>query len=116
MLSISTSRPSARPTQTALFTMRRSLTSSPRAFTWHVASIRSRTRTCGKLGIAISVWGADGKVRQLDDLYPHLREEEPVPAPTSTIGAPVEHLDLATVIKVSHAVSGEIILEKLVDT
>ena len=38
------------------------------------------------------------------------------PAPTSTIGAPVEHLDLATVIKVSQAVSGEIVLEKLIDT
>ena len=61
-------------------------------------------------------WGADGKVRQLDELYPHLREEEPVPGPTSTIGAPVEHLDLATVIKVSQAVSGEIVLEKLIDT
>ena len=61
-------------------------------------------------------WGADGKVRQLDQLYPHLREEEPVPAPTSTIGAPVEHLDLATVIKVSQAVSGEIVLENLIDT
>jgi PAS domain S-box-containing protein len=61
-------------------------------------------------------WGADGKVRQLDQLYPHLREEEPGPAPTSTIGAPVEHLDLATVIKVSQAVSGEIVLDKLLDT
>ena len=61
-------------------------------------------------------WGADGKVRQLDELYPHLREEEPVPGPTSTIGAPVENLDLATVIKVSQAVSGEIVLEKLIDT
>jgi PAS domain S-box-containing protein len=57
-------------------------------------------------------WGADGKVRQLDQLYPHLREKEP----TSMIGAPVEHLDLATVIKVSQAVSGEIVLEKLIDT
>ena len=36
--------------------------------------------------------------------------------PTGTIGAPVEHLDLATVIKVSQAVSGEIVLEKLLDT
>ena len=36
--------------------------------------------------------------------------------PTSTIGTPVEHLDLATVIKVSQAVSGEIVLEKLLDT
>jgi PAS domain S-box-containing protein len=61
-------------------------------------------------------WGAEGKVRQLDELYPHLREWAPVPGPTSTIGAPVEHLDLATVLKVSQAVSGEIVLEKLIDT
>ena len=60
-------------------------------------------------------WGAAGKVRQLDELYPQLREES-VPGPTSTIGTSVEHLDLATVIKVSQAVSGEIVLEKLVDT
>ena len=33
-----------------------------------------------------------------------------------TIQAPVEHLDLATVIKVSEAVSGEIVLERLIDT
>ena len=43
-------------------------------------------------------------------------EEEPPTGPTSTIGAPVEQLDLATVIKVSQAVSGEIVLEKLIDT
>ena len=61
-------------------------------------------------------WGADGKVRQLDEMYPQLRPEEPAPAPTSTIGAPVEHLDLATVMKVSQAISGEIVLEKLLDT
>jgi PAS domain S-box-containing protein len=61
-------------------------------------------------------WGADGKVSQLDRLYPHLRENETVPGPINTIGAPVEHLDLATVVKVSQAVSGEIVLEKLVET
>jgi PAS domain S-box-containing protein len=61
-------------------------------------------------------WGADGKVRQLDQLYPQLSEKEPVPGPTHTIGAPVEHLDLATVIKVSQAVSGEIVLDKLLNT
>jgi PAS domain S-box-containing protein len=60
-------------------------------------------------------WGADGKVRQLDEMYPHLRDEELAPASTSTIGAPVEHLDLATVIKVSQAVSSEIVLEMLID-
>ena len=61
-------------------------------------------------------WGADGKVRQLDRLYPHLREEKPGAGPTSMIGAPVEHLDLATVIKVSQAVSGEMVLEKLINS
>src|SRR5262249_19695156 len=48
--------------------------------------------------------------------YPHLRTEEVAVAPTGTIGAPVDHLDLATVLKVSQAVSGEIVLEKLLDT
>jgi len=61
-------------------------------------------------------WGADGKVRQLEELYPHLKEEERLPGPASTIGAPVEHLDLATFLKVSQAVSGEMVLEKLIDT
>jgi PAS domain S-box-containing protein len=62
-------------------------------------------------------WGADGKVRQLDEMYPHLQEEkERASAASGTIGAPVEHLDLATVLKVSQAVSGEIVLEKLVET
>jgi PAS domain S-box-containing protein len=59
-------------------------------------------------------WGAAGKVRQLEALHPHLGEPERAPAPTSTIGAPVEHLDLATVIKVTEAVSGEMVLEKLI--
>ncbi|MBV8216473.1 MAG: GAF domain-containing protein, partial [Verrucomicrobia bacterium] len=81
-------------------------------------------------------WGADGKVRQLDEFLPHHREEELLPHPTSvrhsrldevatrliaggggsTIGASVEQLDLATVIKVSQTVSTEIVLEKLIDT
>jgi PAS domain S-box-containing protein len=61
-------------------------------------------------------WGADGKVRQLDQSYPLLRVEAPASDPTTTIRTPVEHLDLATVIKVSEAVSGEIVFEKLVDT
>jgi PAS domain S-box-containing protein len=61
-------------------------------------------------------WGADGKVRQLDERHPHLREEEPAHDSRTTIGEPVERLELATVLKVSQAVSGEIVLEKLVDT
>ncbi|WGD50329.1 AAA family ATPase [Bradyrhizobium sp. CB1650] len=60
-------------------------------------------------------WGAHGKVRQLEETYPHLQEEERAAIPTSTIAAPVEQLDLGTVIKVSQAVSGEIVLEKLLE-
>ncbi|MNQ51353.1 Sensor histidine kinase TmoS [compost metagenome] len=60
-------------------------------------------------------WGADGKVRQLETKYPWLRTEEHTLGSTTTIAAPVEHLDLATVLKVSQAVSGEIVLEKLID-
>jgi GAF domain-containing protein len=61
-------------------------------------------------------WGADGKVRQLDELYPQLRAAEPVPGPTSTIGAPIDQLDLTTVVKALQALSSEIVLEKLIDT
>jgi PAS domain S-box-containing protein len=60
-------------------------------------------------------WGADGKVRQLDQLYPRLRQEERAPGPTGMIETSVEQLDLETVIKVSQAVSGEMVLEKLID-
>jgi PAS domain S-box-containing protein len=84
-------------------------------------------------------WGANGKVKQLDRLYPHLGEEEsdhrptsgtdvpvellvrpqhkkdPDRGPTSSIVTAVERLDLATVIKVSQAVSSEMVLEKLID-
>ena len=60
-------------------------------------------------------WGADGKVRQLEQLHPHLRDA-PVPAsPTATIGAPVEQLDVGTVLKAAQAVSGEIVLDKLIE-
>jgi PAS domain S-box-containing protein len=61
-------------------------------------------------------WGADGKVQQLDRTHPHLREQLTVPGPMSRIGAPVEHLDLATVVRVSQAASGEIVLDKLIQT
>src|SRR5262249_47680102 len=60
-------------------------------------------------------WGADGKVKQLDQLHPHLRTEQAAPAATGTTGTFVEQLDLATVIKVSQAVSSEMVLEKLLD-
>jgi len=61
-------------------------------------------------------WGADGKVRQLDEEHPYLRKGEPAPGLTTTIGAPIENLELATLLKVSQAVSGELVLGKLIDT
>ena len=45
-------------------------------------------------------WGADAKVRQLDETYPYLRDRKPLSDSASTIGTAVEQLDLATVIKV----------------
>ena len=59
-------------------------------------------------------WGADGKVRQLEALYPFLHEPTSAHA-AATIAVPVEHLDFATVIKVSQAVSSEMQLDKLID-
>ena len=61
-------------------------------------------------------WGADGKVKQLEQRCSHLREETYSPGATGTIAAPVDHLDLATVVKVSQALSGEMELESLIDT
>jgi predicted ATPase/signal transduction histidine kinase len=61
-------------------------------------------------------WGAIGKVSQLDNSYPQLREAEQVATFTNTIGAPVDQLDLATVVKASQTLSSEIVFEKLIDT
>jgi PAS domain S-box-containing protein len=61
-------------------------------------------------------WGAFGKVRQLEQLHPHLRDASVSASPNTTIGAPVEQLDVGTVLKASQAVSGEIVLGELIKT
>ncbi len=61
-------------------------------------------------------WGALGKVRQLDQRYPRLGEESASPALGATIDAPLEQLDVGTVVKASQAVSGEIELGKVIET
>jgi predicted ATPase/signal transduction histidine kinase len=61
-------------------------------------------------------WGALGKVRQLDQHHPGLREESSASAPSATLSAPVEQLDVGTVVKASQAVSSEIELAKLIET
>jgi PAS domain S-box-containing protein len=61
-------------------------------------------------------WGGAGKVRQLEESHAWLRAEPSPHHQQATIGAPVERLDLSTVIKVSQAVSGEIVPEQLIDS
>jgi PAS domain S-box-containing protein len=61
-------------------------------------------------------WGAKAKVRQLDDRYPHILQQGHDRLVASSIDTSVEHLDLATVIKVSQTISGEIQLDNLVRT
>ena len=60
-------------------------------------------------------WGALAKVAQLDQSHPRIPQQAPA-TPKPTIEAPVEQFDLATVIKMSEAVAGEIVLEKLIET
>ncbi len=59
-------------------------------------------------------WGAEGKVKQLDGLHPHLAGAEESRL-TATIGATVRHLDVASVLKSSQAMSSEIVLPKLIE-
>jgi signal transduction histidine kinase len=59
-------------------------------------------------------WGADGKVRQLDQLYSGLEEQGPFGA-TTNMGAPIGHIDLTTVVTALQAVSREIDLGKLIE-
>ena len=59
-------------------------------------------------------WGAVGKVRQLEAWYPNLRA--PAPSDSATIRTSVEHLDLATVIKVASAVTTETVLDRLIES
>ena len=55
-------------------------------------------------------------MRQLEQLHPHLREEATAAPPTVTIGAPIARLEVGTVVKASQAVSGEILLSRLIET
>lgn len=59
-------------------------------------------------------WGADGKVMQLDQLYPHLVTPEGQRHATAA-GSSTQYLDVASVVKSSQAVSSEIELPKLIE-
>ena len=60
-------------------------------------------------------WGADGKVKQLDQQYPQKLQPRLL-ASTSTFAVRPEQLDLLSVTKASQSISGEIVLDKLVRT
>ena len=62
-------------------------------------------------------WGADGKVQQLDRLYPHLAapEGQRPASRNATIGTPVGQLDAEAVARASQALSSEIVLPKLIE-
>ena len=59
-------------------------------------------------------WGAHGKVRQLDELYPILRDERSHTA-SAMVGPVVGQLDVETVAKASQALSSEIVLPELIE-
>ncbi|MEA3115280.1 MAG: hypothetical protein QOG58_5079, partial [Caballeronia sp.] len=59
-------------------------------------------------------WGAHGKVRQLDARMPPLREASASRAATAPDDG--AQLDLLSVTKASQAISGQIVLEDLIDT
>jgi predicted ATPase/signal transduction histidine kinase/CheY-like chemotaxis protein len=61
-------------------------------------------------------WGAHGKLQQLDECFPPLLPDLSFVSSSSTIPPQIQHLDLTTVIKVSQAVSSEIVPEQLIDT
>jgi PAS domain S-box-containing protein len=59
-------------------------------------------------------WGADGKVVQIDQLYPHLAAPEEQRS-AAIIGSAVQHLDVESVVKAFQALSSEIMLPNLID-
>lgn len=55
-------------------------------------------------------WGATGKVKQLDELYPRLSSERTAAAAERAV-----RLDVESVVKVSQAISSEIVLPNLIE-
>jgi PAS domain S-box-containing protein len=62
-----------------------------------------------------ALWGADGKVKQLDRQYPQSAALQARLAPLPGDPA-LQQLDISTVVKAAQAVSGEIELPKLIET
>src|ERR1700730_1001032 len=61
-----------------------------------------------------ALWGADGKVRQLESRHPRLAAPEGH-HPTPAVGSSIQQLDVTTVVKASQALSGEMVLPSLIE-
>src|SRR5262249_22806561 len=59
-------------------------------------------------------WGAVAKVRQIDQKYPGLTEERAVRSPGGSMDSAADRLDSAAIVKALQAISGEIVLGKLI--
>ena len=59
-------------------------------------------------------WGADGKVRQLEARYPQLVISEPRDG-SGKPASPDQQLDIAAVVQASQALSGEMLLPRLIE-
>ncbi|MGD9215835.1 MAG: PAS domain S-box protein [Desulfobacteraceae bacterium] len=63
---------------------------------------------------AYARWGASGKVRQMEQRYPQLREAQaPSTAPGATVLADAKDLDILAVVQAARTISGEIHLDSL---
>lgn len=60
-------------------------------------------------------WGAVAKVSELEARHPWLKERVAPRDVTSTTVAPLASIELATVVKIAQAVSGELVLDRLVE-
>jgi PAS domain S-box-containing protein len=61
-------------------------------------------------------WGALAKIRQLDDMNPHLGADEHGSGAGSSIRSQAGDFDFGMLIDVSQRISSEIVLEKVIDT
>jgi len=61
-------------------------------------------------------WGADGKVRQLEQSHPQLREAPRPPSSSTVFDSAVAQLDAAAVTKAAQAISSEILVDRLIET
>jgi predicted ATPase/signal transduction histidine kinase len=59
-------------------------------------------------------WGANGKVRQLEQLHPQLAAESRRLMSTTSFAVSPEQIDLLSVVKASQAISRDVIVDKLV--